>query len=220
MEIVSLKLRNNWPVTRFDFKWGPPGRSRTDGRRGRTLRHHDSNQSQNEDFPQGCLVHRLFLHDGIFDDRFAPARQSSSQIRCRSVPLVYRPYDLRQAKSLMPLGCGFPVWLARFLLRAAKGEQFFAHGGRGLIADQRESRKAIEESAAFPPEYPFTQPILQDYTPLDSPGIPREFRERHVRKRRKKDSAQSYVKLSPKLVGRRTCRSRLRSCALRNYFGR
>lgn len=44
----------------------------------------------------------------------------------------------------------------------------------------REWKKAIDEAAAYPPEYPFIQPILLDDTPLDSPGIPREFRERHV----------------------------------------
>jgi len=47
---------------------------------------------------------------------------------------------------------------------------------------RREWNKAIEEAAAFPPEYPFIQPILLDDTPLDSPGIPRQFRDRHVRR--------------------------------------
>jgi hypothetical protein len=46
----------------------------------------------------------------------------------------------------------------------------------------KEWKKAIDELAAYPIEYPFIQPILLDDTPLDSPGIPREFRERHVRK--------------------------------------
>lgn len=46
----------------------------------------------------------------------------------------------------------------------------------------KEWNKAIAESAAYPIEYPFIQPILLDDTPLDSPGIPREFRDRHVTK--------------------------------------
>jgi len=228
-------------------------------------------------------------------------------------------FDALQAKSLLVLGCGFPGWLARFFLRAAKGENFFSQGARGVIADRatgkdpefvmflerrqtgiysqgnavqftaelhrrwmerfgqktatgaspqreetapqiqdfkpdsvflsyasqdlqdalrvkqafdqtgvdvwfdknklesgenyrltiekniencsyfvplisrntvgmerrffrREWNKAIEEAAAFPPEYPFIQPILLDDTPLDSPGIPRQFRDRHVRR--------------------------------------
>src|SRR5436190_9402453 len=37
-------------------------------------------------------------------------------------------FDARQTKSLLVLGCGFPGWLARFFLRAAKGEQFFSQG--------------------------------------------------------------------------------------------
>ncbi|SPF52569.1 putative TIR protein [Candidatus Sulfopaludibacter sp. SbA4] len=227
-------------------------------------------------------------------------------------------FDALQAKSLLVLGCGFPGWLTRFLLRAAKGEQFLLQGSRGVIVDRstrqdpefalflerrqtviysqgdavqfvaelhrrwmekfgptsaaaaspqpaaeqpaedfkpdsvflsyasedrqyalqvkqafdqtgvdvwfdqsalesgddyklkiekniedcsyfvplisrntatmekrffrREWSKAIDEAEAYPPEYPFIQPILLDDTPLDSPGIPRQFRERHVRK--------------------------------------
>jgi hypothetical protein len=226
-------------------------------------------------------------------------------------------FDALQSNSLLVLGCGFPGWLARFFLRAAKGELLFSQGARGVLADgaaasdpefvmflerrqttiycqgnavqftaelhrrwmdkfggkngsgapqpeevgprtetfrldsvflsyasedrhealqvkhafdeagvdvwfdqaalesgddyrlkiekniencsyfvplisrhtanlekrffRREWSKAIEESAAYPPEYPFIQPILLDDTPLDSPGIPRQFRDRHVR---------------------------------------
>jgi hypothetical protein len=225
-------------------------------------------------------------------------------------------FDALQAKSLLLLGCGFPGWLARFFLRAAKGEQFFLQGGRSVVADRtarldpefvmflerrqtaiysqgnavefvaelhkrwtarsaqrapaspadvgsalqdefmpdsvflsyasedrqyalqvkhafdatgvdvwfdqsklesgddyrlkiekniencsyfvplisrntatmekrffrREWNKALDESTAFPPDYPFIQPILLDDTPLDAPGIPRQFRDRHIRK--------------------------------------
>lgn len=228
-------------------------------------------------------------------------------------------FDALQSKSLLVLGCGFPGWLARFFLRATKGDQFFSHGARGLIADRaarqdvgfvmflerrqtavydqgdaiqfvaqlyrrwmekfgrksnivgspqtvevsepiqdftpesvflsyasedrqyalqvkrafdqmgvdvwfdqsklesgddyrlkiekniencsyfvplisrntatmekrffrREWSKAIDEAEAYPREYPFIQPILLDDTPLDSPGIPRQFRDRQVRK--------------------------------------
>ncbi len=45
-------------------------------------------------------------------------------------------FDALQAKSLLLLGCGFPGWLARFFLRAAKGEQFFLQGGRSVVADR------------------------------------------------------------------------------------
>ena len=228
-------------------------------------------------------------------------------------------FDALQSKSLLLLGCSFPGWLARFFLRAAKGEQFLSQGARGVIADkgtpadvefvmflerrqtavysegnaiefvselhrrwmerfgkrdtgglpqqtaettsqfqdfkpdsvflsyasedrpyalqvkqafdemgvdvwfdqsalesgddyrlkiekniencsyfvplisrytttlekrffQREWNKAIDEAAAYPREYPFIQPILVDDTPLDSAGIPRQFRDRHIRK--------------------------------------
>jgi TIR domain/SIR2-like domain len=223
-------------------------------------------------------------------------------------------FDALQANSLLALGCGFPGWLGRFFLRAAKGEQFFSQGARGVVADgaapdpafamflerrqtavytqgsavqfvaelhrrwiekygsrspedaaenaaspiqefkpdsvflsyasedrpyalrvkeafnqtgvdvwfdqsalesgdvyrleiekhiencsffiplisrntatmekrffRREWSKALDEAAAYPPEYPFIQPILLDDTPLDSPGIPRQFRDRHIR---------------------------------------
>jgi TIR domain/SIR2-like domain len=57
---------------------------------------------------------------------------------------------------------------------------------RSAIEDKRffkrEWHKAIDEAKEYPSEYPFIQPILLDDTPLDSPGIPREFRTRHVRK--------------------------------------
>jgi TIR domain-containing protein len=46
---------------------------------------------------------------------------------------------------------------------------------------RREWSKAIREAEAFPPEYPFILPILLDDTQIDAPGIPRQFRERHVR---------------------------------------
>src|SRR5260370_14649432 len=42
--------------------------------------------------------------------------------------------------------------------------------------------KAIDEMKFRPPEFPFIQPIVIDDTPLDSPGIPREFTSRHMRK--------------------------------------
>jgi hypothetical protein len=45
-------------------------------------------------------------------------------------------FDALQAKSLLALGCSFPGWLARFFLRAAKGEQFFSQGARGVIVDR------------------------------------------------------------------------------------
>lgn len=225
-------------------------------------------------------------------------------------------FDALQSKSLLILGCGFPGWLARFVLRAAKGDRLFSQGARGVVADRsaaadsnfvmflerrltslyrqgdalqfvnelhrrwlekhgakpsvaaqdddkaaipefkpdsvflsyasedrqhaiqikqafdaigvdvwfdqhalesgddyrlkiekniescscfvplisrntatlekrffrREWNKAIDEAAEYPPEYPFIQPILLDDTPLDSPGIPRQFRDRHIRR--------------------------------------
>jgi hypothetical protein len=42
--------------------------------------------------------------------------------------------------------------------------------------------KAIDEMKFRPPEFPFIQPILIDDTPLDAPGIPREFTSRHIRR--------------------------------------
>jgi hypothetical protein len=42
--------------------------------------------------------------------------------------------------------------------------------------------KAVDEMKFRPPEFPFIQPILVDDTPLDAPGIPREFTSRHIRK--------------------------------------
>jgi len=227
-------------------------------------------------------------------------------------------FDLLRTKNLLTLGCSLPGWLARFFLRASKGDQLFTHGSRGVVADRisrtdlpfvmflerrqttiytqgdgvqfvaelyqrwterfgrnaslevspqpelatrqtfefkadsvfisyasedreyalrvkqafdeagvdawldtvclesgedfrrnietniencccfvalisrhtatlekryfrREWNKALTEAEAFPPEYPFIQPILLDDTPLHAPGIPRQFRDRLVR---------------------------------------
>lgn len=47
---------------------------------------------------------------------------------------------------------------------------------------RREWSKAIQEAEEFPPEYPFIQPVLLDDTSLNAPSIPRQFRDRHVRR--------------------------------------
>jgi hypothetical protein len=50
----------------------------------------------------------------------------------------FRPqnlFDLMRTRSLLMLGCGFPGWLARFFLAAAKGDALFSEGARGLVAD-------------------------------------------------------------------------------------
>src|SRR5205085_12068435 len=51
-------------------------------------------------------------------------------------------FDALQAKSLLALNCGFPGWLARFFLRAAKGDRFLAEGARGVIADRSSQHDA------------------------------------------------------------------------------
>jgi hypothetical protein len=48
-------------------------------------------------------------------------------------------FDLLRARNLMLLGCGFPGWLTRFFLAAAKGEQLFSEGARGLVVDAASS---------------------------------------------------------------------------------
>jgi SIR2-like protein len=45
-------------------------------------------------------------------------------------------FDLLRAKNLLALGCSLPGWLARFFLRASKGDQLFTQGSRGVIADR------------------------------------------------------------------------------------
>ncbi len=50
----------------------------------------------------------------------------------------FRPpnlFDVLRTRSLLLLGCGFPGWLTRFFLAAAKGEALFSEGARGLVAD-------------------------------------------------------------------------------------
>jgi hypothetical protein len=47
---------------------------------------------------------------------------------------------------------------------------------------QREWKKAIDESAAWPEGYPFIQPLLIDDVDLSAPGIPEAFRKCHVRR--------------------------------------
>lgn len=52
-------------------------------------------------------------------------------------------FDILRSRTLLILGCGFPGWLARFLMRASKGDQLLTLGARGVIAD-RTSRNDIE----------------------------------------------------------------------------
>jgi hypothetical protein len=47
---------------------------------------------------------------------------------------------------------------------------------------QREWKKAIEESAAWPEGYPFIQPLLVDDVELTAPGIPHTFQKYHARR--------------------------------------
>ena len=48
-------------------------------------------------------------------------------------------FDVMRAKSLLVLGCGFPGWLARFFLRAVKGDGLLTQGARGVVADATSS---------------------------------------------------------------------------------
>ena len=45
-------------------------------------------------------------------------------------------FDQLRKKNLLILGCSFPGWLARFLLRASKGDQYPTLGARGVLADR------------------------------------------------------------------------------------
>ncbi len=52
----------------------------------------------------------------------------------------FRPqnlFDLMRTRTLLVLGCGFPGWLTRFFLAAAKGDTLLTEGVRGVIADSR-----------------------------------------------------------------------------------
>ena len=44
-------------------------------------------------------------------------------------------FDLFRTRSLLLLGCGFPGWLTRFFLAAARGDLLFTSGARGIFAD-------------------------------------------------------------------------------------
>ncbi len=44
-------------------------------------------------------------------------------------------FDLLQNKNILALGCGFPGWLTRFFLAAAKGDKYITDGARGVVAD-------------------------------------------------------------------------------------
>src|SRR5579859_2851757 len=41
---------------------------------------------------------------------------------------------------MIALGCSFPGWLARFFLRATKGDELYTQGSRGVIADRGSRR--------------------------------------------------------------------------------
>jgi hypothetical protein len=49
-------------------------------------------------------------------------------------------FDILKVKHLLILGCSLPGWLARFILRASKGELLLTQGARGsLVADRNSS---------------------------------------------------------------------------------
>jgi len=48
-------------------------------------------------------------------------------------------FDLLKAKHLLVLGCSLPGWLARFILRASKGDLLLTQGARGSIVADRTS---------------------------------------------------------------------------------
>jgi hypothetical protein len=49
-------------------------------------------------------------------------------------------FDLLKTRHLLILGCSLPGWLARFTLRASKGDQLLTQGARGSLIADRASR--------------------------------------------------------------------------------
>ena len=49
-------------------------------------------------------------------------------------------FDLLKSRHLLILGCSLPGWLARFTLRASKGDPLLTQGARGSVVADRASR--------------------------------------------------------------------------------
>jgi hypothetical protein len=69
---------------------------------------------------------------------FAVTDEDILQYASRLQSRDYRPHNLFDQfrdKRLLTLGCSFPGWLTRFFLVAAKGDELFAVGVPGVLAD-------------------------------------------------------------------------------------
>lgn len=98
----------------------------------------------------------------------------------------FRPqnlFDVLRSRKLILLGCDFPGWLARFILRATKGEQLFTHGARGVVADA--ASRSDRSLVMF-----LTRRQTALYTEGDAVTFTRELRRRWS-ERREQTSSQA-----------------------------
>jgi hypothetical protein len=120
-------------------------------RGGRTASAAYSEKSQVEDLPpdyaERCdsTVFQIFGKLNATGD-YALTEEKLLEFTHRLQSRDLRPqnlFDVLRSKHLLMIGCSFPGWLARFLLRASKGDQLWTTGARGVIAD-RQSRNDAE----------------------------------------------------------------------------
>ena len=102
-----------------------------------------SEKNQVEDIAPGeppagrSRVFQLFGRLNAIGD-YAITEEKLLEFSARLQSRDFRPqnlFDVLRSKSLLLIGCSFPGWLARFLLRAVKGEQLFTQGAGGVVAD-------------------------------------------------------------------------------------
>lgn len=85
----------------------------------------------------GPAAFQVFGKIGPVND-YALREEDILQFSQRLLTRDLRPqnlFDQLRTRNLLLLGCSFSGWLTRFLLAAAKGDQLYTEGARGLLAD-------------------------------------------------------------------------------------
>jgi hypothetical protein len=119
-----------------------------EARGGRTATAAYSEKAQVEDIPADYIdrntptVFQIFGRISASGD-YAMTEEKLLEFTHRLQSRDFRPqnlFDALRCKNLLMIGCSLPGWLARFFLRASKGDQLWTSGAKGVIADQNSGK--------------------------------------------------------------------------------
>jgi hypothetical protein len=143
----------------------------------RSLAYSEKSQVQDippdDDMPGAPIVFQLFGKLNATGD-YAITEEKVLEFSHRMQSRDLRPknlFDAFRVKNFLALGCSFPGWLARFFLRASKGDQFYTQGSRGVVADR--SSKTDQDLVMF-----LERRKTAIYTQGDAPALVDELHRR------------------------------------------